>query len=240
MNLPRPIAFACLCLSLLLPAHEAMAYTTYGASGQLMFKDSMSRTYNNPMSAMIGTWMNNDLMNMSMRSKLSRMAQEQQAKARAPQAAPVARKVDFRATDATGPEQNLLSRFLKEAQGLSNDERNALHTALRAGITATEKELPRKRNLAWAMAGVIGVAMLVGKGQEMPEDNVRRLAEGMNEILAGAPEWQQAPAAQKQTLYEAMLLTVALMVMETQSPDKATRQVAKDTALGILASFGVK
>ena len=51
---------------------------------------------------------------------------------------------------------------------------------------------------------------------------------------------QRTPPAQKQTLYEAALLTVALIVMETQSPDKGTRQTAVDTAKGILASFGVK
>ena len=226
-------------LSLLIPcaiSTNCAAFTTYNSSGQLMFKDSMSRTYNNPGSAMIGTWLYNDIMNMGMRSKLKKMVQEKQGGA----AATPAKATDYRGTDVAGPKQNVVEQLVSSAQGLSAAERRDLLKALKEGIRAVEKELPRKNNLAYAMAGIVSTAIYIGKGIDVPANEVENLAASFNTLLAAAPEWKQTPASARQNLYESTVLNIVLMIMENQAEDQETKDIAVETAKNILASFGVE
>lgn len=200
-----------------------------------VFKDSMSRTYNNPTSAMIGTWMNNEILNMSMRSKLKQMVQKnQQGKSTT-----AVKKVDYRLTDFSASRHTVADQFIKDAQGISAQERSELLKALKEGIKAVEKELPRKNNVAYAMAGIIATSINIAKGVDVPGDEIEKLAAGFNEILGGNPEWKTTPASKKQILYESTLLNMVLMIMENQAEDQETKDIATETAKNVLASFGV-
>lgn len=200
-----------------------------------VFKDSMSRTYNNPGSAMIGTWLNNDIMNMGMRSKLKKMAQNNQQGSVKPSAKPA----DYRLTDLAASRQTVTDQFVKNAQGLSAEQSRELLKALKEGIKALEKELPRKNNMAYAMAAIIGTAIYITKGVDVPVEEVEALAAGFNDVLGTTREWKMAPATQKQILYESTLLNIVLMIMESQAEDQETKDIATETARNVLASFGV-
>lgn len=221
----------------LLTHDECLAFgTTYSPSGQLMFKDSMSRTYNNPGSAMIGTWLNNDIMNMGMRSKLKKIVQEKQQSA----SSPPAKAADYRLTDISASRQNVAEQFVNAAQGISPEERKALLTALKEGFKAVEKELPRKNNMSYAMAGIIATAITIGKGIDVPGEDIENLAAGFNTALGTSQDWKKASASQKQALYESTLVNIVLMIMESQAEDQGTKDIAVETARNILASFGVR
>lgn len=200
-----------------------------------VYQDSMSRSYNNPGSAMIGTWMNNEIMNTSMRSKFNQMVQKnQQGKSTT-----TVKKVDYRLTDFSASRHTVADQFVKDVEGLSAEQRRELLKALKEGIKAVEKELPRKNNVAYAMAGIIGTAITIAKGVDVPGEEVEKLAAGFNEILGGNPEWKAAPASKKQILYESTLLNIVLMIMESQAEDQETKDIATETAKNVLASFGV-
>jgi len=200
------------------------------------YYDSMSRGYNNPGSAMIGTWLHNDMMNMSMRSKLNQMVQKnQQGKSLSS-----VKSTDYRLTDLSVSRQTVTEQFVKNAQGLSAAQSRELLKALKEGIKALEKELPRKNNMAYAMAAIIGTAIYITKGVDLPVEEVEALAAGFNDVLGTTPEWKKAPVAQKQILYESTLLNIVLMIMESQAEDQETKDIAIETARNVLASFGVE
>ena len=223
-------------IMLLALSSECAAFTTYNSSGRLMYKDSMSRTYNNPTSAMIGTWLNNDIMNMSMRAKLKKMGQQNQQGTAATKAKPA----DYRQTDFSGSRKTLADQFVKQANGLSAAERKELLKVLNDGIVAIEKELPRKNNIAYAMTVLLGLAISINKGTELSDAEAENFARGINDALGSTPEWKQAPAKEKQVLYESMLLTTVLMIAGHQAEDQESKDMASETARNILASFGVE
>jgi hypothetical protein len=164
-----------------------LAISSTGNAGTTYY-DSMSRGYNNPGSAMIGTWLHNDMMNMSMRSKLKKMAQNNQQGRVKPSTKPA----DYRLTDLAASRQTVTDQFVKNAQGLSAEQSRELLKALKEGIKALEKELPRKNNMAYAMAAIIGTAIYITKGVDVPVEEVEALAAGFNDVLGTTPEWKMA------------------------------------------------
>lgn len=57
----------------------------------------------------------------------------------------------------------MAEQFIKNAKGLTTEQSRELLTALKEGIKSLEKELPRKNNMAYAMAAIIGTAITIAK-----------------------------------------------------------------------------
>ncbi len=183
---------------------------------------------------MFSVWQRNDMMNMIFRPQINKMVKDQQQGKSATPSKPA----DFRLTDFAASRRTVADQFVKEAQGLSSEQRKELLKALKDGMNVLEKELPRKNNMAYAMAALIGTAISIAKGVDVPGDEVEKLAAGFNDVLGATPEWKKAPAAQKQILYESTLLNAVMMIMESQAEDQETKDIAVKTANSILASFG--
>ena len=151
-----------------------------------------------------------------------------------------AKPADYRLTDISGSRKTIAEQFVKQAEGLNNSERKELLKALNEGMVSVEKELPRKNNIAYAMAGLIGLSITIAKGVDMPEKELETLASGCNVALGSNPDWKKTSAKDKQTLYETMLISAVLMIMQTQAEDQETKDAAVATARNILTSFGVE
>lgn len=184
---------------------------------------------------MFSVWQRNDMMNMIFRPEINKMVKDQQQG----NSVSLSKPVDFRLTDFTAARQTVADTFVRDAKNLSSEQRKELLKALKEGMKALEKELPRKNNMAYAMATLIGTASSITKGVEMPGDDIEKLAAGFNNALGNTPEWKKTPTAQKQILYESTLLNIVLMIMESQSDDQESKDIATKNAKNILASFGV-
>jgi hypothetical protein len=222
--------FFLLALSILFYANAASAGTTY--------YDSMSRGYNNPSSALLGTMINNNIINSSFRSSF--LAKLKNKPGSNQQTTTKTKPADYRLTDFPAGRKTMADQFVKKAEGLDSEQRKELLKLLTTGVAAVEKELPRKNNIAYAMAGIVGISITISRGVDVPDTEVEQLAAGFNEVLGAAPEWKKAPAKEKQTLYESMLLSAVLMVAGAQSEDQESKDMASGIARNILASFGVK
>lgn len=184
---------------------------------------------------MFSVWQRNDMMNMIFRPQINKMVKDQQ---QGKPATPSKKPADFRLTDFTASRRTVADQFVKDAQGLSAEQRKELLKSLKDGMIELEKALPRKNNVAYAMAALIGTAITVAKGVDVPGDEIEKLAAGFNDILGTTPEWKKTSAAQKQILYESTLLNIVLMMMESQAEDQETKDIAVKTAKSVLASFG--
>lgn len=210
------------------------SYKSYG--GQTMYKDNFGRGgFNNPSSAMISSWINNDIMNMGMRAKLKKMGQQNQQGTAAAQTKPA----DYRQTDFSGSRKTLAEQFVKQASGLSPAESKELLKVLNDGVIAIEKEMPRKNNIAYAMTVLLATAININKRIELSDADAENFAQGINNAFGSTPEWKKAPAKEKQVLYESMLLTTVLMIAGNQAEDQESKDMATETAKNVLASFGV-
>lgn len=227
-------------LFVVVAAHNLFAWVGFGvgrtSSGN--YRDIYSgQTFNNPQSALMAGMLHNDMMQDMILGKKVRqkIKEQQQGSATAPK-----RPADFRLTDFVASRNTVAERFVKETDGLTAKERRELLVALKDGMTAVEKELPRKNNIAYIMVGLLWTSISIAKGVELPDEEVEALAAVFNEALGSNLEWKKAPASQKQLLYESALLNIVLMMMGNEAEDQETKDVTMQTARDIQTSFGIE
>lgn len=109
------------------------------------------------------------------------------------------------------------------ASGLRGPDATALATQLRATM-AQLASAGRKDNVASALALTIGLSLLVVEAPDFEAEQADALVGVVNDVLAGTPQFTQLGGAQRQLMYDSLLLSAAVIVLVHQSGDKAASQ----------------
>jgi hypothetical protein len=75
----------------------------------------------------------------------------------------------------------------------------------------------RKNNVATALASVMGMATMIVSGRPMSDAAAREMLLGVNDLLAGSPEFATLRPAQKQAMYETLVIIAATLAMSQEA-----------------------
>lgn len=201
-----------------------------------------SRSFNNPVSSSIDTL----LMHSMQRNMLLRRIEETRRTAAGearPAAAPVVPAAPLSATDFRPPAKRQLPDMLAEqTPGATAEQKAALKQLYHGVMDAFEKEA-RKNNLAYAFAMLLGGALQVWTGKEIPDAESEKLAQDLNNLLASDGGLAKLSPAEKQKMYEAFIITggsiLAFWQMGAESNDDTLKNSAKDLAKFVLEKAGL-
>jgi hypothetical protein len=110
---------------------------------------------------------------------------------------------------------------------LPDAERAQLDATLRSTM-AQLGAAGRKDNVANAMAIVIGLSYMVIEKPDFDASKADELVPVINDALAASPQWKRIGAADRQLMYDSLLLSAAVIAIVHQSGDRDTsRAIAK-------------
>ena len=145
-------------------------------------------------------------------------------------------KTDFKPVQPRSVAQALVSA----SKGVTAAQGKALVEGLNAGLDAFEQEA-RKHNVAYAVAFLLGVSLQVVNERVVTDADSEKLAQAVNDELAGSPQFKKLPAKQKQLLYETCIVVGALIggraAQGAEANDPEARAQARAMAQQALASF---
>jgi hypothetical protein len=153
---------------------------------------------------------------------------------------PAAPRHPIAATDFRASGTRLLPDTLAAATPGTAEEKGQLRTLYRQVLDGFEEQA-RKNNVAYALTFLIGVSMQVVNGRELSETETELLARELNDVLASAPEFRRSTARQKQTMYEAAVITAGMIgLMHQIGVDQANdelKEQAKELAESVIGQL---
>ena len=126
------------------------------------------------------------------------------------------------------------------ATNLSPADSTKLATALRSTM-AQLGSAGRKDNVATAMTLLLGLSYGVLEKPGFDPNRADDLIPAVNDTLAASPQFKSLGAADRQNMYDSMLLSAAVIAMVHQSGDKvSSKTIAKQTLQQILGPSGAE
>lgn len=139
------------------------------------------------------------------------------------------------ATDFTpGKGRPAVEQFLNDS-GLKGEDRKNIRFVIDTTFTEVEKQF-RKNNVATGMALAIGTATEITTGNEISDDQGKKLMTDINDILGAAPSFIRKSAAEKQNMYDTLVVVsgVMLALKTAGDSDPAARKTSKEFAASVL------
>ncbi len=130
--------------------------------------------------------------------------------------------------------KDVVAQFIA-ATNLSGPDASKLATALRS-MMAQLGSAGRKDNVATAMTLLVGLSWAVLEKPGFDPSRADDLIPAVNDALAASPQFKGLGAAQRQEMYDSMLLSAAVLAIIHQSGDKAT---SKTIATQTLQQLGL-
>ena len=128
-------------------------------------------------------------------------------------AAPAAPRSPISATDFRATGTRLLPATLAATTpDMTAEQRDQLRELYLQVLTAFEEQA-RKNNVAYALTFLIGASMLVVNQRELSDVETEQLARELNDVLASSPEFRSSSPRQKQSLYEAAVITGGMVAV---------------------------
>jgi hypothetical protein len=218
----------------------ALVSLVFGVTARTAAADEWRNPYtgtmwNNPMSSLADTMIRGKLMENAWKNWYGK--KNGTAAASAP-VAPVAHQ-PYTKTDFKPGKQHLVVDAIISGLAQNAQQKQGLMQGMDAVFQQYEKSV-RKNNVAYAMAFMIGAALVVQTGQTIDDAQGEQLAQGINDALAANPAFANASAADRQKLYEAFVTMGGLVVLfnEVGKKDPASANAAKLLAKQALAMLG--
>jgi hypothetical protein len=219
------------CLSLLAtPQHAAAQYTN----------PSTFRNWNNPISNYLDVRIQE---RMQERRLQERFIEGQRAgdPAASGNPAPAAPRRPISATDFPASRTRMLPATLAAATSDATAEQKDQLRTLYLQVLEAFEEHARKNNVAYALTFLIGASMQVVSERELPDVEAEQLALELNDVLASSPEFGRLSPRQKQSLYEAAIITggmigVIYQIGVDQGNDELKGQ-AQEMAQGVVTQL---
>ena len=191
----------------ILAAIVLMLFTTSPARADMVWHDA----YKSPFSSW-GAYMYDQNVKRHLAKRTS---------ADAPAAAPTApiTATDFR---RSAKRKDVVAQLVGSAR-LSAADAQQLATTLRATITQLESA-GRRDNVGSAMAIVLALSFVVLEAPDGGATNADALVGTANDVLAASPVFRKLGAADRQLMYDSLLLSAAVIAIVHQSGDKAASQ----------------
>jgi hypothetical protein len=122
------------------------------------------------------------------------------------------------------------------ANELDAESAAALRQIVDATFTAVEANA-RKNNVATAIAIALVASVQVSTATEVPDENATALVADVNDLLAGSAAFKKMKAKDRQTVYDSLILTTALMLAldAAGANDPDAKAAAKQMAEEMLA-----
>jgi len=151
---------------------------------------------------------------------------------------PAAPKHPITASDFKPAETRLLpDKLIDSNKDLTEEQRKGLRTLYQTGFREFEKRV-RKNNVANAMAFVFGASMEIVAQKEGTDADFKMLVNALNDLLADSPKFKTLSAREKQTMYEACIITgtmmIALKQLGAQQNNEEMKKQAKELAQSVL------
>lgn len=194
-------------------------------------------TWNNPVSSQLDTM----ILHSMQRKMLERSLAAKQGKASAKDGRKPVKPPSHRAASASdfkpGKGHPTVDAFLASS-GLDEPQQQALRQVIDATFVAVEGQL-RAHNVASALGFAIAASLQIVSGKEVGDDEVRELILGINDLLAANPTFVKLKAADKQQLYDAMIMMGALLITfhTAGESDPKMKETAIEMAKGLLAQL---
>lgn len=133
-------------------------------------------------------------------------------------------------------------RLADETPGASAAQKREL-AALHERLLAQYEQVGRPHNVAGALAYLLAIGSLVTGGQEPDEATVEAMIRHLNDALASTPAFARMPAAERQALYESVVIAAGfalnMYVQARQAGDAGQVQVARGIAeTSVMQAFG--
>lgn len=213
-----------------------VAVTAFGLSGraEAQFTNPYTgRTWNNPTSSLIDTFIRNDMNRMMLESSLAKKQGKNAAAAAVPEqkrARQPASATDF----SPGKGRPAVDQFFANS-GLRGEELKGMRQYIDGTFAALESQY-RKNSVATAMALALGTSVEIASGQEISDAQARELVANVNDLLASAPSFTKLKASEKQTMYDTFVLVSGLMLALKSSgdTDPTAKQASVEMAKGVL------
>jgi len=195
--------------------------------------------WNNPMSSLADTMIWSSIQRKVAEDAIQkRYGQGNPAPTTQGSSQPAAPKHPITASDFKPAETRLLpDKLIDSNKDLTEEQRKGLRTLYQTGFREFEKRV-RKNNVANAMAFVFGASMEIVAGKEGTDADFKMLVNALNDLLADSPKFKTLSAREKQTMYEACIITgtmmIALKQLGAQQNNDDMKKQAKELAQSVL------
>jgi hypothetical protein len=189
-----------------------------------------SHQFNNPLSSTLDTIINGKMQQRMLEKSIAARQAQPAAAPVAPAAHKTLAATDFKPAAKGHP---TVDAFLS-SPGLAPDARTTMRSVTDATFAALGQVRPN--NVAMALAAALGTATIIVSGQPMSDAASAQLIQGVNDLLAGSPDFTRLKSRDKQAMYEKLVMTTALLAILQEggktSPDLRAQSLA--TAQGVL------
>jgi len=224
-------------LALVVTARVAAAQFVTGGTWTNPYSGTV---WNNPMSSLVATMIQNRINNRMLDISIARSRQARLG-ARPPAGTPPDEHHEPFSKTAFRPHR---SRLVVKAiiAGLAQNEEQRKGLAAGIDIVFAEFEkAPRKDNVAYALAFMIAASLGVQTGTAVTDEQSEALAVAINDALARSRGFASASALDRQKLYEGCVTLGGLVMLfaEVGKRDPASAKAAKAIARQALAMVGI-
>jgi hypothetical protein len=112
---------------------------------------------------------------------------------------------------------------------LTPDARNMMRPMFDATFNMLAQT--RKNNVATALASAVAIAVGIVSGQPYPAPAAQELLLGINDLLAQSPQFTRLRPADKQVMYETLVVTTALMAILQEGGKTSPEMRAQSASL---------